>query len=167
MSVPSKKVPMYISIYNSHHSLPVAVFDLKKRRFISNRLGLGLGGALSADLAYHECHGYKSPLVDLSKLPRNTRGCIDAKWVPKRMDTEKLQSVLPAAVVKGEKQTATGLKGGLTPENRFQKAKIITEQHLKRASELRAEGHPWRIVADALDVSISAIKTAHQRMTSV
>lgn len=161
---------MYISIYNSCHSIPVAIFDLKKKRFISNHLGLGCGGSLSADLAQHGCHGYKSSMIDLNKLPRNTRGAIEASFIPTRIPLEELQVSLLAAMSRGGQQQGDRVKplrGGLTPENRFQRIKVITDQLVKCATDLRAEGHTWRVIAASLGVGIAALKTAHQRLAPV
>ena len=160
---------MFISIYTPNRVTPSAVFDLKKKRFISNPLGLGFSGSLSADLAHHECHGYKASVSSLEKLPRNTRGSIEAKQIPVRLALESLQATLATALKpRGRKagNPALPLRGGLTTDNRHQRPKVITEGLLKSAFDLRAEGHPWRVVATALGVGMAALKTAHQRMAS-
>jgi hypothetical protein len=164
---------MFISIYSSRHSQPIALFDLKKKRFITNQLGLGVIAPLATDLAHHECHGYKASVANLDKLPRNSRGAILAKEFPLKLSLEELQTVLPDALKpRPERQVAdavTGepakaLRGGLTPENRYRRPKVITDQMLTSAAELRSEGHTWRIVANALGVGMSAIKWAYQKM---
>lgn len=164
---------MFISIYSPRHFQPIALFDLKKKRFIANPLGLGVSATLVSDLAHHECHGYKASASNLDKLPRNSRGAIPTKEFPLKLSLEELQTVLTdalkprperltASLIKGE--PAKALRGGLTPENRYQRAKVITDQMLASAAELRSEGHAWRIVANALGVGMSAIKWAYQKM---
>jgi hypothetical protein len=59
---------------------------------------------------------------------------------------------------------AKALRGGLTPENRYQRPKIVTDQMLTSAAELRSEGHTWQIVANSLGVGLSAIKWSYQKM---
>jgi hypothetical protein len=164
---------MFISIYSPRDSQPIALFDLKKKRFITNHLGLGVIAPLATDLAHHECHGYKASVSNLDKLPRNSRGAILTKEFPLKLSLEELQAVLtdalkprherlPATPVAGE--PAKALRGGLTPVNRYQRAKLISDQMLISAAELRSEGHTWRIVANALGVGMSAIKWAYQKM---
>tara|TARA_B110000971_G_scaffold71124_1_gene72948 strand:+ start:169 stop:696 length:528 start_codon:yes stop_codon:yes gene_type:complete len=164
---------MFISIYSPRYSKPIALFDLKKKRFITNPLGLGVLGTLAADLSHHECHGYKASVANLDKLPRNSRGAIITKEFPLKLSLEELQTVLadalklrpkglPAGLAKGE--SAKALRGGLTPENRYQRPKVITDQMLTSAAELRSEGHTWRIVANSLGVGMSAIKWSYQKM---
>jgi hypothetical protein len=163
-------ITMFILIFNSKHTTPIAVFDLKKKHFIHNPFVLGALGALVEDLAFHGCHGYKANLVNLDKLPRNRQGFILDKAIPKRLTLEELQAALTEAlkprpgVVRSE--PLKGLRGGLTPENRYQRPKIITDQMLISAAELRGEGHTWRVVANALGVGMSAIKWACQKMRS-
>jgi hypothetical protein len=164
---------MYIVIYSPHIltcSEPVAIFDLTKKRFTLNLLGLGVGGNLSTDLAHHVCHGYKASVSNLAKLPRNTRGTIEAKAIPTRLPTESLQAALAAALKpRGRKagEPAKPLRGGLTAENRHQRPKVVTDGVLQRASVLRAEGHTWKTVAASLGVGFEALKKATQRASTV
>ena len=163
---------MFIFILNANHSQPIATFDLKKKRFIDNRLHIGVLGTLAADLAYHGCYGYKSSYTSLDKLPRTSRGLIDPKAVPVRLSLDQLQVILPEALKPrprlkaGASEAPKALRGGLTPENRYQRPKVITDPMLASATELRAEGHTWKIVAVALGVGTSAIKWSHQKMLS-
>lgn len=162
---------MFISVYTASHSQPVALFDLKRKRFIDNRLRLGVQDTLADDLAYHGCYGYKSAYASLDKLPRSNRGLIDPKAVPERLSLEQLQAIVPEALkprprIESAPVEAKALRGGLTPENRYQRPKLITDPMLASATALRAEGHTWRIVANALGVGMSAIKWSHQKMLS-
>lgn len=163
---------MFVFIYTANHSQPIALFDLKRKRFIDNRLHLGVRGALAADLAHHGCYGYKSSYASLGKLPRTSRGLIDPKAVPVRLSLEQLQVILPEALkVRPRLEAAPieppkALRGGLTADNRYQRPKVITDPMLVSATELRAEGHTWKIVAAALGVGTSAIKWSHQKMLS-
>lgn len=177
--VPAKEAPQapfvfpraarFIVIYTPQYlgnAEPVAVFDLKKMVFKPNLLGLGVGGTLHADIGYHECYGYVSPVADLAKLPRNPRGDIEAKARPVRLTTEELQAALAAALTpRGRKagEPPRPLRGGLTAGNRHQRPKLISDRMLQRAAELRAEGTPWRIVANAVGVNFEALKTAFRR----
>ena len=167
LQIPSSPIlAMFILIYNSHNSSPVAVFDLKKKRFLSNHLGLGLGGSLSSDLAYHECHGYKASVSNLAQLPRTARGGIEAGSVPLRLPLDSLQAVLTKALTsKGRPpgDLLRPLRGGLTAENRYQKDKIITDTVIASAISLRTDGHTWATTANALGVQVAALKTAHRR----
>lgn len=161
---------MYLIIYTPNRVTPSAVFDLKKKRFIANSLGLGASGCLYADLAHFECHGYKASVSNLDKLPRTTRGFIETKEIPVRLPLDALQATLAEALkprISKSGNTAKPLRGGLTPTNRFQKLKVITDLMVSRATELRTEGFTWRTVAGSLGVGLSALKTAYRRMTPV
>lgn len=168
---PSEKpITMFISIFNANHTTPIAVFDLKKKHFIDNPFGLGALGTLVEDLAFHGCHGYKAIVANLDKLPRNRQGVILEKAYPSRLSLEDLQAALtdaltprPSAV---KSEPAKGLRGGLTPENRYQRPKVITDHMLVTATELRDGGFTWKTVANALGVGRSAIKWAYQKMLS-
>jgi hypothetical protein len=157
---------MFIQIYNHARTTPVAVFNTTSKKFTLNPLGLGLGGYLSADLSHHDCYGYKSKLPDLAKLPRNSRGAIEAKFIPTRLSLEALQEALTAALKPRTKRPhpACGL---FTAETRYQRPKKVSEAAVLEATKLRAEGFTWKVVADALGVGLESIKTAHKRMTSV
>lgn len=160
---------MFAIIYSPKLTTPSAAFDLKKKRFISNLLGLGSSGSLYADLAHFECHGYKAAVANLDKLPRNTRGNIEAKAVLTRLSIEALQALL-AKALKSRAQKAQGaalpLRGGLTPANRHLRSRIVTDDMVSKATQLRAEGHPWRIIASSFGIGISAIKWAHRQLTT-
>lgn len=149
---------MFIQIYNHARTTPVAVFNTTSKGFTFNHLGLGLGGCLSADLSYHDCYGYKSKLPDLAKLPRNSRGAIEAKYAPKRLSLEALQEALTAALK--PRISTRPHRGGLTPENRYRHPQVITSEMLGKATQLRTEGFTWQVVAAALGVGIAGLKTA-------
>ena len=161
---------MFISIFNVNHTTPIAVFDTKKKHFIDNPFGLGALGTLVEDLAFHGCHGYKAIVANLDKLPRNRQGVILQKAIPSRLSLEDLQAALTDALMQGpsvvKSEPAKGFRGGLTPENRYQRPKVITDQMLVAATELRDDGFTWKTVANALGVGRSAIKWAYQKMLS-
>ena len=158
---------MFLLVYIPNNPVPVAVFDIKAKRFKSNILGLGLGGNLSIDLAHHEAYGYRASVADLAKLPRNTRGNnVEAKAIPLRLDTEALQAAFTAALKPTSRkpgEPARALRGGLTEANRHQRAKLVTDAMLERASALRADGLAWKSVAASLGIHFETLKTAQKR----
>ena len=157
---------MFFIVYIPNNPAPVAVFDIKAKRFKANRLGLGLGGNLPIDIAHHEAYGYRASVADLTKLPRNTRGNVEAKAFPVRLDTESLQAAFVAALKPRRRKAgepARALRGGLTEANRHQRAKLVTDDMLERTSVLRADGLAWKAIAASLGVNFESLKTARKR----
>lgn len=158
---------MYLTIFHPLPSGPraIAVYDLTKRRFLRNSLV-----TCPADIEHFDLYGYRSAHPDLlnAKLPRNRSGELLASARPVRLcGAEVVDHLWPKPKADGRGKAEASKANLRDPsrlsEVRFQKPRMVTDEVIARAADMKAKGIPWARIGEALGMNPTSIRLAIRR----
>lgn len=158
---------MYLTIFQPLPSGPrvVAVYDLSRRRFLSNRFI-----TCPADIEHFDLYGYRSAHPELlnAKLPRNRQGEILSTSRPVKVCGTEVADILwpkPKADGRGkaEASKANLRHPSRLTEVRYQKPRTITDEIIARAADMKAKGVSWSQIGEALGMNPTSIRLAIRR----